>query len=69
MKYRTSISNADLLRKRIIAILFLDLEVDIFPYLDHSHINQIERVELEIIRLFYMSEKDLDRYLKELRDA
>lgn len=69
MEYQTPLSNADLLRKRIIAMLFSDLAVDFFPYLKRSQLHQIQRTDLTIVRLFYMSEQDLKRYYEELRNA
>lgn len=69
MKYRTSINNSDLLRKRIIAILFSDLAIKLLYRRRLFPINEVEKLELEIIKLFYMSEDALDKYYRELRNA
>lgn len=69
MKYQTSITNADLLRKRIIAILFSDLAIKLLYRRRLFPINEVEKLELEIIKLFYMSEDALDKYYRELRNA
>lgn len=69
MEYQTPLRNVDLLRKRIIAMLFSDLAVDLFPYLKRSQLRQIQGTDLAIVRLFYMSEQDLKRYYEELRNA
>lgn len=69
MEYQTPLRNVDLLRKRIIAMLFSDLAVDLFPYLKRSQLRQIQGTDLIIVRLFYMSEQELKRYYEELRNA
>lgn len=69
MEYQTPLRSVDLLRKRIISMLFSDLAVDLFPYLKRSQLRQIQGTDLIIVRLFYMSEQELKRYYEELRNA
>lgn len=69
MKYQTSISNSDLLRKRIIAILFSRLVIKLLRCRYLFSINEVEKLELEITKLFYMSEDALDKYYRELLNA